>query len=376
MSQQPAVTVPLSENRGYPIYIHTNEESFDFSWMGPIIAEIARSPRAVIISQPQIVRYYGEYLVSTLRAAGFGETPILTFAAGERHKNLTTVTRLCDGVYNLPQKLDRKSVIIALGGGVVGDVAGFVASIYLRGLDFIQIPTTLLAMVDSSVGGKTGVDFHEGKNLIGAFHQPRAVLIDTDVLQTLPGREVKSGFAEIVKYGIIRDPAILPDTIRWWSLKEEGEWQGLINHLIQRSCEIKADVVVADERETTDLRAILNYGHTVGHALEAVTGYKRFKHGEAVAMGMMAAAHIGEAAGITPPLVRPTLSAALKACGLPRTLPSDIPIEKIVPLLALDKKAEGGKARFVLARALGEVALYRDINEAAVHAGLKLSYAE
>lgn len=376
MSLKPTLTVPLSENRDYPIYIHTNEQECDFSWMGPIIADVARSPRAVIISQPQIARFYGEGLISVLRNAGFAEASLLTFPAGERYKNLATVTRLCEGLYNLPQKLDRKSVIIALGGGVVGDVAGFVASIYLRGMDFIQIPTTLLAMVDSSVGGKTGVDFHAGKNLIGAFHQPRAVLIDTETLKTLPSRELKAGFAEVVKYGIIRDPAILTDVIRWWSKISADESKQLMRHLIRRSCEIKADVVVADEREITDLRAILNYGHTVGHALEALTGYRRFKHGEAVAMGMMAAAHIGEQTGITPFEVRSALRQALTACGLPRTVPSDIALEGILPLLALDKKAEGGKARFVLARALGEVALYRDLDEAAVVAGLKLSYAE
>lgn len=376
MSLEPTLNVPLSENRGYPIYIHTNEREFDFSWMGPIIGAVARSRRAVIISQPQIAKYFGEYLVTVLRDAGFGETPILTFPAGESRKNLATVTRLCDGLYNLPHKLDRKSVIIALGGGVVGDVAGFVASIYLRGLDFVQIPTTLLAMVDSSVGGKTGVDFHAGKNLIGAFHQPRAVLIDTDILRTLPNRELRSGFAEIVKYGVIRDPAILPSVIRWWSKITPEESQELITYLIRRSCEIKADVVIADEREITDLRAILNYGHTVGHALEAITGYKRFKHGEAVAMGMIAAAHIGEAAGVTPLKVRPAIVQALAACGLPQTVPVDISQDGILPLLALDKKAEGGKARFVLARALGDVALYRDIDETAVRAGLKQSYAE
>ncbi len=376
MNPEPTLTVPLSENRAYPIYIRSNEEGIDLSWMGSVIADAARSRYAVIISQPTIVENYGETLVTVLRDCGFGETPILTFPAGERHKNLATVTRLCERLYNLPHKLDRKSVVIALGGGVVGDVAGFVAAIYLRGLDFIQIPTTLLAMVDSSVGGKTGVDFYEGKNLIGAFHQPRAVLIDTGMLETLPNRELNAGFAEILKYGIIRDPAILSESIRWWSDISAQESQELMVRLIRRSCEIKAEVVVADEREITDLRAILNYGHTVGHALEAVTGYKRFKHGEAVAIGMMAAAQIGEVVGITPPDVRPALSQALSACGLPRTVPSDIKIEQILPLLALDKKAEGGKARFVLARALGEVSLFRDIDESAVKAGLKRSYAE
>jgi 3-dehydroquinate synthase len=327
----------------------------------------------VIITQPGIAKHYASPLVESLRNAGFGETPVLTFPAGERYKNLATVTRLCDGLYNAVRTIDRKTLLIALGGGIVGDIAGFVAAIYLRGLDYVQIPTTLLAMVDSSVGGKTGVDFHAGKNLIGAFHQPRLVIIDTETLKTLPLRERRAGMAEVVKYGVIRDPELLE------LLTQRGEAMTQnpadLGYIVQRSCEIKAEVVAADEYETTGLRAILNYGHTVGHALESVTQYRRYKHGEAVAIGMMAAACIGEQVGVTPPEVRTSLKAALTAQQLPTVYPADIDIETILPLLGRDKKAEAGKAKFVLARRLGDVTLWGDVSDEAIWAGITKAMA-
>lgn len=359
------VTVPLSGGRDYQIHIGAGL----LASAGGQIAAVMESRRAVIITQPGIGKLYAAPLIESLRQAGFDETPVLTFSAGEKYKTLATVTQLCDGLYNLVSPVDRKTVIIALGGGVVGDVAGFVAAIYLRGLDYVQVPTTLLAMVDSSVGGKTGVDFREGKNLVGAFHQPRVVLIDTDTLSSLPARERRAGMGEVVKYGLIRDPELLSFVT--------GHGERLIQkpdavaHIIRRSCEIKADVVSADEYETTGLRAILNYGHTIGHALESVTAYKRFKHGEAVAIGMIAAAYIGEEQGMTPPMVRAATLAALRAQGLPTSMPADVDPISLMKLLGRDKKAEAGRARFVLARRIGEVELRNDVTGAAIRDGLR-----
>jgi 3-dehydroquinate synthase len=359
------VAVPLSGGRDYQIHIGAGL----LASAGGHIAAVTESRRAVIITQPAISKQYAAPLIESLRQAGFDETPVLTFPAGEKYKTLATVTQLCDGLYNLVSPVDRKTVIIALGGGVVGDVAGFVAAIYLRGLDYVQIPTTLLAMVDSSVGGKTGVDFREGKNLVGAFHQPRVVLIDTDTLNSLPARERRAGMGEVVKYGLIRDPELLSFvTGHGERLTQKPD---AVAHIIRRSCEIKADVVGADEYETTGLRAILNYGHTIGHALEAATGYKRFKHGEAVAIGMIAAAYIGEEQGVTPPMVRAATLAALRAQGLPTDMPADVDPIALMKLLGRDKKAEAGRARFVLARKVGEVELRSDVTGAAIRDGLR-----
>jgi 3-dehydroquinate synthase len=364
------VCVPLSGGRDYTIHIGSGL----LSCAGGLIEAAARSRRAAIITQPRIAKAWAPLLVRSLGEAGYADVPVITFPDGERYKSLATVTRLCDRLYNLSPAADRKMLIIALGGGVVGDVAGFVASIYLRGLDYVQVPTTLLAMVDSSVGGKTGVDFHEGKNLVGAFHQPRAVLIDTDVLGTLPTRERRAGVAEVIKYGVISDPALL-DFVT--ACGDQGaQAPEAIAHIVRRSCEIKADVVSQDEFETTGLRAILNYGHTIGHALEATTRYRRFRHGEAVAIGMMVAAHIGEVQSITPPQVGETIRAALAAHRLPSAIPEDIAPDDLLPLLARDKKAEGGRANFVLAKRLGEVHLFNNVSEAVVREGLLRAYAQ
>ena len=360
------LAVSLSGGRGYDI--HFGEGLLCNAEAGEIIGGVARSNRAVIITQPNLAKLWAPHLAGSLETAGFEPPPVLTFPKGERYKNLKTINKLCQGLYALAPAIDRKTLIIALGGGVVGDVAGFVASIYLRGLDYVQVPTTLLAMVDSSVGGKTGVDFQEGKNLVGAFHQPRAVCIDMMTLASLPLREIHAGMAEIVKYGVVREPEILPAL----SGREIREIEtDILTDLVYRSCAIKAEIVTKDEYETTGLRAILNYGHTIGHALESVTQYRRYKHGEAVAIGMMAAAAIGEVQGITPPDVRPLIGKALRAQKLPDAFPVDIAPDSIFPLLARDKKAEGGKARFVLARALGDVTLISDVDEAAIREGLR-----
>jgi 3-dehydroquinate synthase len=310
-----------------------------------------------------------------LRQAGFGPVPVATFEAGEAYKTLDTVINLCNALYEIAPPLDRKTLLIALGGGVVGDVAGFVAGIYLRGLDYIQIPTTLLAMVDSSVGGKTGVDLKSGKNLVGVFHQPKAVLIDPDVLQTLPQAETNAGLAEVIKYGVIADPPLFAPLAQF-ATASGAEKANALSVLVARSCEIKANVVAQDELEETGLRATLNFGHTVGHALESATEYTRFRHGEAVAMGMMAACYIGEAHGTTRPNVTQTVQTALKLHQLPTHIPADLPAPMLLPLLGRDKKAQNGRARWILAQDVGHVALFDDVSDQTVQAGLARAYAK
>lgn len=367
------VSVPLSEKRAYKINIGEAGFTHGGKWTGEEIRSLARSPRAVIITQSNIAQKWAVPLQSSLQAAGFESVPVMTFAAGERYKTLATVQKLCGALYELDPPVDRKTLIVALGGGVVGDVAGFVAGIYLRGLDYVQIPTTLLAMVDSSVGGKTGVDFRAGKNLVGAFHQPRGVIIDTATLSTLPMREMQAGMAEVIKYGLICDPELLHEaaqSVKYGNVRLNPD----IRNDIRRSCEIKAQFVAQDEFEETGLRAILNYGHTIGHAIEAATQYRRFRHGEAVAMGMMAAAFIGESHGVTPPHIAEVTRAALLNHKLPTAIPADITPNSLLSLLGRDKKAEAGRPKWILARNIGDVAVFGDVSEGAVRAGLLRAY--
>jgi 3-dehydroquinate synthase len=366
-------------DRDYSIHIGPGLLSGSGGDLASLLAGVAgpAQQRAVVITQPPIARHYEAALCESLRAGGLNVHAV-RFPDGERHKTLATVERLYRALYEL--RADRKTLLVALGGGVVGDVAGFVAATYGRGLPYVQAPTTLLAMVDSSVGGKTGVDFAQGKNLIGAFHQPRAVVIDTDVLRTLSIRDVRAGLAEVVKYGAISDPDLLDllatrgRTLLHRRSRSNGAApdNDLVGQIVERSCRIKANVVAQDEREETGLRAILNFGHTVGHALEAATNYRRFRHGEAVAIGMVAAACIGEAAGITPADVRPVLVSCLRALDLPVTLPADVPVEAVLSLVSLDKKAEAGRVRWVLLRKMGQVAPACSLDEDVVRTGLAL----
>jgi 3-dehydroquinate synthase len=304
---------------------------------------------AAILVNPAVHRRYGMRLESSLTAAGFN---ILTIpvTAGETHKTLRTVSRIFDRLYE--HAVDRRTVIVALGGGVIGDVAGYVAASYQRGLDLVQVPTTLLAQVDSSVGGKTGVNFGAAKNLIGAFHQPRLVLIDPDTLRSLPLRERRSGMAEVIKYGVISDAAFY-DRVSLEIGDLLNLTSGFLDQAIAHSCRIKARVVEADERDL-GLRAILNFGHTVGHALEAVTGYRVYRHGEAIALGMVSACLVGEEMGITGKNVTGSLVDLLRKAGFAVSLDPGMDPNAIICLLALDKKAIGGAARFVLAPKIGE----------------------
>ncbi len=321
---------------------------------------------AVVVSSPEIARLYGAAAAESLRGAGF-RAEAVSVPPGEASKTLASAEELYRAMHRL--SADRRTVIIALGGGVIGDLAGFAAATYTRGLDFVQVPTTLLAQVDSSVGGKTGVNFGGAKNLIGAFYQPRLVVIDPETLETLPERERRSGLAEVIKYGIIADNA--------FAVLLHREMAGLLaltspelGFVLARSCAIKASIVEQDERED-GLRAILNFGHTVGHALESLTHYRVYTHGEAIALGMVSAALIGEEAGVTSREDTAILLALLQSAGFAVRLDPAHSVSEIVRLLAWDKKSIGGSARFVLMEAIGRATPGHSVPAAAIEKALR-----
>ena len=321
---------------------------------------------AVVITNPKVNSSYGETVTRSLADAGF-RAKVLSVPAGEVYKTLQTVRRLYKDLHS--EKADRRTIVVALGGGVIGDVAGFVAATYGRGLDLVQIPTTLLAQVDSSVGGKTGVNFDNGKNLIGSFHQPRLVLIDPDTLHSLPLRERRSGLAEVLKYGLIADRPFFEMLSR-----EAGALARLssdqLEYAIAHSCEIKARVVEQDERDE-GLRAILNFGHTIGHALEAITRYRLYRHGEAIAIGMVSACLIGEEVGITNPADTAAVIESFDRAGFKQwDLDERLPIGEILGLLSWDKKSVDGAARFVLLEKIGHATPGHEVPEAAIRRAL------
>ncbi|HYA32011.1 MAG TPA: 3-dehydroquinate synthase [Thermodesulfovibrionales bacterium] len=306
--------------------------------------------RMVIVSNPTVYGLHGKALLSALSSAGF-DAPVILVPDGEEYKELLWAYYIYGGL--LKQKLDRASAVVALGGGVIGDISGFVASTYMRGISFIQVPTTLLAQVDSSVGGKTGVNHPLGKNMIGTFHQPRIVWADVSTLRTLPRRELLAGMAEVIKYGVICDEALF----RFLEEKREkilGLDGGAVEHLVKRSCEIKADVVSKDERET-GLRAILNYGHTVGHAIETVTGYSEYLHGEAVAIGMCLEAEISSLLGIMDRREVERIRSLVTSYGLPCRMPSEIDAGGLTAAMLHDKKTVAGRLKFILPERIGSV---------------------
>ncbi|HBC89188.1 MAG TPA: 3-dehydroquinate synthase [Lentisphaeria bacterium] len=317
----------------------------------------------LVMTDSNVGRIYGAYVMKALKNAGT-TAHVVSFKAGESSKNIDTFGKMLR--HACRAGLDRSSVIVALGGGVPGDVAGFVAASYMRGVKLIQIPTSLLAMVDSSVGGKTGIDLPEGKNLVGVFWQPSLVLIDPSVLKTLPKREIRCGLAEIVKYGVIMDDKFFSflEKNLYGIKKMEPNTYGKI---IARCCELKAKVVCADERETTGLRAILNYGHTFGHAIETVTGYGKFAHGEAVSIGMCMAANLAIQCNkfaldnkFSQELAN-RQKYLLQAIGLPTSLCTGISPVKIYKAMFKDKKAEKGKLRLVLPVRIGKVSIVKDV---------------
>lgn len=313
--------------------------------------------RGVIIADETVAAIYGSRLQERLRQAGF-ETSLLTVPPGEKSKSLAQVAALYDKM--LDAKLDRKSFLIALGGGVVGDLAGFVAATFLRGIAYVQVPTTLLAQVDSSVGGKVGVNLPRGKNLVGAFYQPKLVLVDTRTLESLPLREYRAGLAEVIKYGIIYDAKLFGQLERETDRILQRDLP-LLENIVARCCEIKAEVVSKDERED-GVRAILNFGHTIGHAIEAVSEYADTLHGEAIAVGMVCAARLSERRGHLDAANMKRIEALLAKCGFAVTL-KGADFDRLLAAMRLDKKALEGKIRFVLAKEIGSVFVTDEVTE-------------
>lgn len=305
--------------------------------------------RLALVTDSIVSKIYREKIVGVLHHAGF--TPwVVEIPAGEEHKNLAWLAFLYDKL--IEGRIERNAPLIALGGGVIGDVAGFAAATFQRGLPFIQVPTTLLAQVDSSVGGKTAVNHSAGKNMIGAFYQPRLVVIDVETLKTLPRREFLSGLAEVIKYGVILNPELfsLLETHLSAILRLDPH---LLIDVIKTCCQLKALVVEEDETEG-DYRAILNFGHTLGHALETATNYKQFLHGEAVAIGMAFAAHLSQKRNLCETKVSDQICRLLKKAGLPVVIPKDLKGEPLLRGMASDKKSAGGKIKFVCIEELGK----------------------
>lgn len=331
--------------------------------LGALTRAVAPHERAALIVDEAVAESHGRVAAEALRRAGYN-TCLVTMPAGEQHKTLDTVRDLYDTL--LEHRLERKSPIVALGGGITGDTAGFVAATYLRGVPLIQCPTTLLAMVDASIGGKVGVNVPQGKNLVGAFHQPRRVVIDPETLSTLPTRELRCGLAECVKHAMIRDGALL-DWIEAHAEALLAVEPGAMSELIERNVRIKAAVVGEDEKET-GVRAHLNFGHTFAHAIEATTGYEAYLHGEAVAIGMVAATQLAVDRQLAEPTVRDRLMRVLTALGLPtraeaHTLASDA---KLLEAMRLDKKVADGRVRLILPRRVGEVTIVDDADDTAI----------
>jgi len=330
--------------------------------LGAIVRDIAPHDKAALMADRQVDDLHGDAAARSLQAASY-DVLRTTMPAGEAGKSLDTVRGLYDAL--LEQRFERRSPVVALGGGITGDTVGFVAATYLRGVPFVQCPTTLLAMVDASVGGKVGVNVPQGKNLIGAFYQPRVVVADTDALQTLPPRELRCGLAECVKHGVIRDPdlfAFIEDNVeRILALDSD-----LMVELVRRNVEIKAAVVAEDEKES-GVRAHLNFGHTFAHAIEATQGYDHaFHHGEAVALGMVAATRLAVAQGRVDASLLERLIALLDCIGLPTAAPNLPPIDQLIDTMKLDKKVADGRIRLVLPDRLGAVSVVSDTDESAI----------
>ncbi len=325
--------------------------------VGSFVAAAAPTHRAVVISDAAVATLYGPRTAASLTRAGIDAT-LLPFAAGEHRKNLVTCSEIFDGLFRLDPAVDRRTVVVALGGGVTGDLAGFVAATTMRGLRWVQCPTTLLADVDASVGGKTGVDHATGKNLIGAFHQPSGVLIDVELLASLPEGEFCGGLSECVKHGIIRDASLL-DFIEGHVREILSRDPQVMEAFVARNVAIKAAVVSGDERESAE-REHLNFGHTVAHAIEAALGYENISHGAAVSLGIVAECELAADRGLLERGAASRVRSILRDLHLPVTLEGLDP-EAIWRSMQYDKKNRGGRVRMILPVALGEVATFDDI---------------
>ncbi len=362
-AQPTTVRVDLGD-RSYEIVIVSGALTAIADHIDPWGARLGGWPltgrKAAIVTDTN-VQPHAEAVQHSLATHGW-TTELIVIAAGEQSKSLGVMSDMYDHLVEM--QADRKTLVVAVGGGVVGDAAGFLAATYNRGLPFVQVPTSLLADVDSSVGGKTGINHPQAKNLIGAFHQPLGVFIDTDALGTLPGREYRSGLAEVIKYGVILDAEFfkyLEDNVSGLNARDAY----VLRHVIARSCRLKADVVEQDEYERTGLRAVLNYGHTFAHAYEALAGYGELLHGEAVAIGMVDASRLAESRKLIDASVTARQIELFDAVGLPTSRPASATwsADEILDRMRLDKKTLGGKLRFILPTTLGHVQLFDDVPE-------------
>jgi 3-dehydroquinate synthase len=362
--------------RADTIRVHLGERIYDIvvtnsdqAGLGPFARQRAGSSLAIVVTDEN-VRTHAQAAADALTTACF-RTEVIVLQPGEVQKSLANVSLLYDRLANL--HADRKTVIVAVGGGVIGDLAGFAAATFARGLPLLMVPTSLLAMVDSSVGGKVGVNHSKAKNLIGAFHQPAGVWIDTATLATLPEREYRSGLAEVVKYGVILDAVFFAflEANTDAMLRRDPQ---IVGQVVARCCRLKADVVEKDEREETGLRMVLNYGHTFAHAFETIGGYSGWLHGEAVAAGMICASRLAERQGLVAQEVTERQQRLLAQFGLP-TAPKLWPVAELIEVMRSDKKSLGGRLRFILPRRLGEVALFDNVPETEVRRVLEESMA-
>jgi 3-dehydroquinate synthase len=363
------MTARLAARDSNTIRVNLRERAYDIeigsgalARLPEFVAARAEAPigrvHAVVITDSNVAPLFAQDAVDALARAG-ARVDQYTAPAGEPSKSVAEAEAIWNWMRD--RRADRRSIVIAVGGGVIGDLAGFAAATFARGLAFVQVPTTLLAHVDSSVGGKVGINLPGAKNMVGAFWQPRGVLIDTDTLATLPDREYRSGLAEVVKYGVILDREFF-EYLEANAGDAAGRKADCLRHVIARSCRLKADVVEQDEREETGLRAVLNYGHTFGHAIEAVTGYNRFLHGETVAIGMMCAARLALSLGRIDNELLDRQRQLLEALGLPVDCPSDLDAKSLLAAMQSDKKVEHGRLRFVLPDRLGHVELVEGVS--------------
>ena len=354
--------------------VHLSERSYAVLVGSDLMDRVGEQVRRVlpearvcaVVTDSTVGPLYGERVLTSLRRSGF-EPVLITVAAGEPSKSMVCVEDVCR--HMIRAGMDRTSFLVALGGGVVGDLAGFAASIFFRGIPYVQIPTTVVSVVDSSVGGKTGVNTPEGKNLLGCFHQPRLVLADVDTLSTLPRREYNEGFAEIIKHAAIRDEAMMELIERLAGAEVGGRTEALVA-LVARNVAIKAAIVAADEHETAGLRALLNFGHTIGHGIEASAGYGQLLHGEAISLGIVAALRISEDVAGLDAGASEKVIALLRRYELPLRLPASITTADVMAKLSRDKKFMAGAVRFVVLRALGDAVVSRDVTMARMEAAV------
>jgi len=346
------VTVNLGKN-SYRIFIDYHH----LPLLGKLMQELTLGKNVALITDSRVSNLHGNRVMAVLREHGYRPF-LISVPEGEDYKSLATATGIYDEL--IARKMDRRSPILALGGGVIGDLAGFVAGTFLRGVPFLQIPTTLLAQVDSSIGGKMAVDHPRGKNLIGCFYQPRLVFVELDFLSTLPLREFIAGLAEVVKYGLIADRSFF-EYLEQHRFLIQNRNPAVIGQVVTRCCEIKADFVEKDEKEEIGVRTILNYGHTLGHALETVAAYRGYSHGEAVALGMVFASQLSVRLGLMKEEEQKRLVSLLKDFGLPVQLPK-VEVDSLLKTIEYDKKVISGEIQFVLTKGIGHAIISREVS--------------